>query len=110
MSLFKQKLKDIHDLIKANKLEEARDVLDQHIKDEHDVESDLAGLQGAISTLRDTLVAVRKDLVKMIENPRKNLKINRYRLKDEAIGAEVEVDRIQALIRKLQIDGRIKLK
>ena len=105
MGLFHQTLDDINKLAQQGKLKEAKGLLDNHIKKEHEFQSDLAGLQGALLAFSHELRELQGEANESIRDvlPWKRNFNNRIN------NAKSHLSRVEALIIKLRRD-RLELR
>jgi hypothetical protein len=106
MSLFKESINDIIKDIKNEKFEDAQRILDDHIENEHHLDSDLAKLQQTVGFYQRHLVDCKRTLIHLIHDPEPKQHDIDVVVKNLE-NAQMEVGLIEELIRKLVKEGKL---
>lgn len=107
MGLFHQKLREIVNRIEHAKIQEAYQILEDHINAEHTAEGDLAGLAVAIRSYQQKLLDLKEKLGKI----RVGTKLTKFPegVKQDIAAAQAELQKAVWLIYKLRREAKIKL-
>jgi len=106
MTLFKESIDDIIKDIKKENFEEAKRILDDHIENEHNLDSDLANLQRTVGFYQRHLVDSRRALIHLVRDPapkQHDIDIVIKNLEN----AQMEVGLIEELITKLKAEEKL---
>ncbi len=111
MGVFHKTLSDLRSKVESSAGIAARRILNKHIEDEHDFQSELSGLQGAINAYQNALRGLQpvleKFAVEVLSEPCPELQEKALLLINEA---ERNLNNALALIRKIQLDAKYKLR
>ncbi len=106
MALFKESIDNIIKDIKNEKYEEAKRILDEHIENEHHLDSDLAELQRTVGFYQRHLVEGRRALIHLMRSPDPKQHDIDIAVRDLE-NAQMEVGLIEELIKKLLKEGKL---
>ena len=110
MGLFNDTLIDIYEASKKNRFTEAKKILDKHIEAEHNFQSDLSGLQGALNSYSHELRQLQEESTYLLSRKAANAKALQELFKDKTYNARIHLVKIEALIMRLRQNARIELK